>query len=88
MVHHQKNFFFVKILIIVLEYFIKLSLVNLIEKCACGGQRRGNIAKIEIGAIPPPLNTVLYSPQWPTAAILYSNSHGGPCTLTCALHGA
>ena len=38
-----------------LNYSIKLSLVNLVEKRARGGKRRANNTKIEIGAIPPPL---------------------------------
>ena len=53
MVHQQKNFF-VKMLIKMLNYSIKLSLVNLVEKRARGRKRRANNTKIEIGAIPPP----------------------------------
>ena len=54
MVHHQKTFL-VKILINMLKYSIKFSLVDLVEKRARGSKQRANIAKIEIGAIPPPL---------------------------------
>ena len=52
MAHHRKNFF-VKMLINVLKYHIKLSLVSLDEKWACGSKRRANIAKIKIHATPP-----------------------------------
>ena len=53
--HITEKTFFVKMLINVLKYHIKLSLVNLDEKWACGSKMRANIVKIKIHAIPPPL---------------------------------